>query len=1000
MGRWLPALLSFMIVSACAVQAQAQAQDNPQSISQFRHTRWTDAEEGPSRIIAMEQAPNGFLWMATGDGLTRFDGVRFEHFNGDPDAAAERGSPRSLLTRRNGDVWVGLRGFGGVWALRNGRLVDTDMPEPPLEVTDLAEGLDGTVWAATARVTDPLRRYARGRWETLDSSWGVSEGWVFDILVARDGAVWIAMLDKVLVLPRGARRFIATSATVVQGAGLAEDANGRIWLADRQGARRLPDYLRGDTDQESQPVYEIPDISRARIRFAPDGALWGTTKTAGVFRIRSPDANGAVTRYGAIDGLSGDEAAEVVVDREGTVWIGGAGLDSFVSTGLVKDETIPASPAGYRLAVDGRGNVYAGVEQTVFIIRRGQSPESMGPIPFEGLCGGRDGAVWIATANVLRRVVDGRFGRSIPVDSRTVSCGEDRTGRLWRIGDNRALSVYDNGAWRDMTDLLPQGEDRPWNVTIDGEGNPVINLDRREIIRFNGLRPSRLSNAYLGVGKSISLIQSGPSGLFVAGTTGLARIRGNRIQRLPIRDHPWLCGLTSISWTADGEPWLMSCDGLVRVSAADLDRAFDDPARPVAHVSRDDLPGLGAIGRSTDGLQAAIGGDGRFWFLTGGGVMRIQPQGLNRNPLAPPVVIQTVVTRGRTYDAALPVILPKGTRNLLISYSALSLRTPTRVRFRYKLNGVDPDWVDAGVRREATYTNLGPGQHRFRVIAANEDGVWNETGATLDFEIPRTFTQTWLFYVLCGLALAAFTWWLFTLRMRAVAARIRASMTDRLSERERIARELHDTLLQGVQGLILRLQLVAEDLPAAQSAKAALESALDDADEVVGQARDRVRDLRMAANDGDLQSALRKLLDDRFALELPAISLEVEGRERKLNYAVCDEIVQIVAEAVFNARRHAAPTRIVVRTVYRPWTLAVSVRDDGVGILPEVLHHGRSGHFGLRGMGERAHSIGGRLVVDSGADRGTTVTLELSKPARYLSAFLTAVSRQRGKRHD
>ncbi|MFY8143826.1 MAG: triple tyrosine motif-containing protein [Caulobacter sp.] len=367
--------------------------------------------------------------------------------------------------------------------------------------------------------------------------------------------------------------------------------------------------------------------------------------------------------------------------------------------------------------------------------------------------------------------------------------------------------------------------------------------------------------------------------------------------------------------------------------------------------------------------------------------MRLQPGGLVRNPSPPPVIIRSLSTGARTYPATGAITLPKGVTNLTIAYSALNLRAPAMAQFRYKLEGVDRDWVDPGQRREAFYSNLPPGKHRFQVIAANEDGVWNNTGATLDFTIPKTFVQTNLFMALCGLALALLAWLAFRLRLRAVARQIRARMSERLAERERIARELHDTLLQGVQGLILQFHLVAEDLTEKQADRASLDRVLDDADSFVGEARDRVRELRMSPTGGDLEAALDKLQQAASALGGRTITRETIGRPRALDSTACDEISQIVREAVSNATRHADASEITIRSIYGPLTLQVSVADNGVGIPADILREGREGHFGLDGMRERAHRLEGRIRIENDVNGGARITVKAPGGVVYESGL-------------
>jgi len=298
------------------------------------------------------------------------------------------------------------------------------------------------------------------------------------------------------------------------------------------------------------------------------------------------------------------------------------------------------------------------------------------------------------------------------------------------------------------------------------------------------------------------------------------------------------------------------------------------------------------------------------------------------------------------------------------------------VRFRYKLEGDDPGWVDPGGRRQAFYTNLAPGEYRFRVIAANNDGVWNSTGATLAFSIPPTFLQTNWFMLLCVLAGAAALWLLYSLRLRQMTARLRGRLEERLAERERIARELHDTLLQGFQGLMLRFQAVAERIPPDHPARRFMEEALNRGDDVLIEGRDRVRNLRVG-RDGDLTQAFARVAAE--AARDPTVQFRIveEGTPVDLHPVVHDEVVKIVTEAILNAFTHSKAKSIDVGIVYQARRFSLKVRDDGVGIDADLLNSGREGHFGFTGMRERTQKISGELTVLSRPGAGTEIDLTI-----------------------
>jgi signal transduction histidine kinase len=316
----------------------------------------------------------------------------------------------------------------------------------------------------------------------------------------------------------------------------------------------------------------------------------------------------------------------------------------------------------------------------------------------------------------------------------------------------------------------------------------------------------------------------------------------------------------------------------------------------------------------------------------------------------------------------------------------LSLSIPERVRFRYKLEGSDKDWHDAGTRRQAFYTDPKPGPYRFRVLACNNDGVWNESGATLDFSIAPAFYQTIWFQGLYWVSGGAIVWLFYLFRLRQATAQIHGRLEERLAERTRIARELHDTLLQSFQGLMLRFQVVNDLLPAGR-AKQELEQALDRADQAIVEGRQAVHDLRSSAEvTNDLAQAIRAVVDELASQDSAAFRLMVEGAARELRPIPRDEIYRIAREALRNAFTHAKARQIEVEITYDPRMLRLRIRDDGGGIPAAILEEGRSGHYGLPGMRERAKQIGANLTIWSGAETGCEIELSIPGSIAYVTS--------------
>ncbi len=983
-------LLALLLAVASPVLLAAR--DAPPGFDGYIHRAWTSDDGVPDFVQALAQTPDGYLWLGTYEGLFRFDGVSFEAIPAAP------GHPRGAIpvsavaVTRRGQLWVGYAGGAGVEAMRGGRLVRMHMPDPPGEVTGIHEGADGAIWVVGGRGRRALKRFAQGRWELIDARRGIPDNeHVASLMVARDGVVWVAMQTRLLFLRPGAARFEATPLRIAAGASMAQDARGRIWLADQSGTRMLADYPAGAARAADPRVYPpVADIRYTSLLAEPGGALWGTTYTGGIFRIATPGA-GPVAQppsFRTDHGLTSNQAMAVLRDREGSIWIASeAGLDQFRPANLVALASPPrSSPTGYLTATDAGGTTWFIARDRLYRVDRDAEPVAVaGDVAgARALCADPGGGVWLDRPGRMVRLREGRAVemRQIPVNE-VFGCGVDGRGQLWVARFGRGIGIASATGWRDVPVPGPERR-RPQDVVIDRQGRAVIILDRRAVMRIEDGRTRLWTNDAIGVA-GITVVYDSVGGLIIGGGTGLARWNGRGFDRISIDQHPWLRGVRGIVQSAGGTTWLVNNRGVIRIASAELDRAFRQPRTPIAHALFDEQDGFVSRTQGADGLQLTQGGDGRLWVLTRQGVIRIDPAKLRRNTTPPLVTIRAVTADGVRHVDPVALDLPAGTSRLAIDYSGLSMAEPGRVRFRVRLTGVDRDWTDPGARRQAFYTNLGPGRYRFEVMAANNDGVWNPVPASVALTIPPTFIQTPLFALLCLIAVAGVATLLFRLRLRALTQRIRARMAERMRERERIARELHDTLIQSVQALILRLHLVAEELPVGGDPRRSIEDALDRAEEVLAEGRDRVSELRApAGGEGDLDQQLLDMarkLGFGSGVELSAAS---EGQPRRLDPIVFSEVSRIANEALFNIWKHADARAVAIHLGWRAQSLLVRIRDDGAGIPPEVLRSGkREGHFGLPSMRERAHRIGGELMIDSAPGRGTDVTLIVPAAIAY-----------------
>lgn len=554
----------------------------------------------------------------------------------------------------------------------------------------------------------------------------------------------------------------------------------------------------------------------------------------------------------------------------------------------------------------------------------------------------------------------------------------DRSGALWLSINGLGQFHLKDDAWTFQTVLqeradltataaLTDAADRIWLTYRD----TIAVLDHGRIRRF-------FTTEGLDVGALGAIAHDGQR-LWAGGESGLAVLDGDRFRTIHAAGGTGLGPVTGILLPSHDGVWLSAGLGIVHVPDGEVQLALRDPAHRVDYEVFDlvsDLPE--ALQRRPTGApfsSAVQDRDGVLWFVTARGVVAVDRSRIHRNRLPPPVVIRSVVADDTPHSIYERVALPALTRNLRIDYTALSLSIPERVRFRYRLDGWDTDWHEAGAERTAFYTGLGPGPYAFRVVACNNDGVWNESGAVLAFTVAPAWFQTAWFRGLAVVAIATLLWALYRLRMRQVAAALSARFDARLDERTHIARELHDTLLQTIQSS----KMVADDTLGRSGDSAHMRHALQQLAEWLGLAvqegRAALNSLRTATVEGgDLTDAIRRAIENGAHPATMTIAFAVTGDDVSMHPIVSDEIYRIAYEAIHNARRHSAATRVEVTLAYGH-DVTLRVTDNGIGIEPGIAEGGRSGHFGLRGMRERAARISARLTLVSAAGSGTEITL-------------------------
>ncbi|WP_206240409.1 sensor histidine kinase [Novosphingobium terrae] len=978
-------LLVLTLTLICTGAGTAQA---GQSLEELRHTRWTVGDGAPANIMAIAQTPDGFLWLGTATGLYRFDGIRFEHVEPSDRDPARSLQVTALLAASNGDLWVGYD-YGGIGRYRHGRLLSANDRVPKGSVIAIEETRDGRIWFVSRSALGPLLRYnLRGKWHWYEPGADIPLQMLMNAMPERDGSLLVVSGDSALRIAPNTDKPVEIATDMAIFPAFAQGKDGRIWVADNRSLRLL-DGTGGRLPLSPVKLF----YQKRRLLVDHGGNLWITGQEKGLVRITAEalakikQGNSSRQIVPGFEGISGGVSESVYEDREGNVWVGSeGGLDRFVSADVNIVSDVPAPVTRFFQKEPG-ATVYFGGGAALYKLgearRNVEIAEKLPGIIGNG-CIDRDGRVLVITTRTMAQWSSGRTVNAMierPDHVAPTACAPDGRGGWW-------FSVVDDlYEWHEgRISLLHGAITGLSHATLMRSPMPGDLLSYRALQGLKLLHGGVIKNLWQGRDIPVGFIKTitpDARGMLIGGEHGLARFDGKKFEVLDDRSHPFFANVSGILTTAEGSTWIISSQGIVRILSKDLDAAFKSPASPILAFSVGHDQGIRARSNGYDMGDIAQDRQGLLWFATNRGLAWLDPRYLQRNELAPPVTIRTLTANGQSVPLEkAELVLPAGTQHISIEYTALSLKDAVANQFRYRLTGIDGDWITAGDRRQADYNSLRPGTYRFQVIAANGDGVWNYNGAVLNIVIEPFYYQTWWFkaglVLLVLILLAGIVRW----RVNSLAEKARNRVEAQLEERERIARELHDTLLQGVQGLVMRFQAVSEILPPESKAKTMIVGALERSDDIMVESRERVRNLRGQVPASDLVVRLRSIIAEGSA------SMLISGNPRDVRTVVADELVAIVAEALSNASRHANARQVTVLVDYRFWSLTVEIADDGTGVDPLILKQGsRDGHFGFIGMRERAGRLRSNLEIKSGVGQGTRVSLRVPGRVAYLSRW-------------
>ena len=1020
--RLLPLLAMVVLL---ATVSSVRALGRQRHLNEFGQQTWKSDSGLPQNTVhAVLQTRDGFLWIGTEGGLVRFDGVSFRTYSTETTPQLRSEIINDLKEDSSGALWIcttaGLvRERGGVFTR-----FATGQGLPSDSVSAVFLPRKGGVLAFTGGGVAVLHG------ERFDLIPGTEDVEAIDgsFAVVEDDSGWLRMPAGRRILSMrpdgsGLETAMIADGTIGEIRALAVLGTGEVWIGRRGGVEVLKDGGRANVASRDGPLSkEITALLADGV-----GGMWiGTSR--GLERW----TGGVVSQVGVAEGLVDAVVQRLFQDREGTLWVlTNRGVARVVNEHVDVMQSRSRLTGVLAIFEDREGSIWFGTDHSGLTVMREQAfatiseQDGLTASVVRAIYQDRSGTVWVGTnGGGLDRVDGGRVSaltRGAALSSDVVlsiaETGEglwvgtpngldlirngvvkvlttengladdfvrslyaDRDGSLW-IGTRNGLSHYQNGGLRSYSRLDGLGSDLIgailrgrngdlWIGTLGGlsrlRGDEIVNYTTKDGLGSN----------------AVTALLEDEDGTVWVGTqdAGLSRVRDGVIRALS----PAKTGLpeTVFGMLADmqGGVWLSSRKGIYRAGLARLNAAADGGSGFVAPTIYGVADGMRLSEGSSGGHPAAWRmRDGSLWFATLDGAATVTPESMAKNDLPPRTAIERVLVNDQPIDSVMGspsklLTLPPGGARIEVQYAGLSFVAPQKVRYRYRLAGFDKDWVEAGARREAFYTNVPPGHFRFLVVSSNNDGVWSTEPASFEMRVKPTLLQTWWFYALLVVAASGLVFAVYRWRVLTVKAQYQAV----LQERGRIAREIHDTLAQGYVAISVQLEVAARLL---ESSKDAALKQLEETKALVrtslADARSSIWNLRTQKDAEMLPSLLAAMTESRASEGGAALKLEVNGMYRPVSAAVEREILRVAQEAVANAVRHAEAKQIRVVLRYDASTLQLQVIDDGKGFTGASEDRSGNGHFGVQGMRERAERIGAKFAVRSRPGEGTLVDLQI-----------------------
>jgi signal transduction histidine kinase/ligand-binding sensor domain-containing protein len=984
-----------------AFSSLAEPATDVRELRDYRHVGWTTDNGGAGAAHSVGQTEDGFLWTGGPQGIYRFDGVRFESIDAVTQGTLIAADIYTYAISPRGGLWV-MTSSKGLVRYKDDRIVVLGVTNctPRARDSPMIETVDGDLWIATFQ---GLYRMHGSQCVKFSGEGTLPDTLIAGLFIDKDGTLWVKTDGDLLFLSKGATRFernplgagkSSTAAFIRQG------DDGGIWLSDDSGLRLVRDSANGNIASDRSLLPK--GIATGKFLFARDGALWICTST-GVRHIDDPRTLLALSRSSSrppddllttAGGLTSDAVWDVFQDREGSVWVGtDSGLDRLTANSIVALALPHFRESQYALLPDESGGVWTGNWDAPLMLASNDKIVTFPQISSGVMSIRRDhaGHLWFSdggTGQLWRRNGE-RFEK---VDSPATpgyparDIATDVTGALWISLINGNIYRLEDGRWQQKDEYFEKVG--AGSSLISDRAGRIWVAFQDKLLLWDAGKLTKYS-AEQGILKGFNTtLNSREDRLWMAGRAGVGLFSAGRFHALKTQQPDSFGNVIGAIEAQSGDLWLNSTGGGFLIPATEIEHWRHDPQYAVVFHRFSGPDGLiGTSGQRSPAPSIAEGSDGKIWFATNKGIFWTDPAHIaaSHNATPPPVKVISIAFAGKTSEPLDGLKLPVGTESFEIDYAALSLVSPERVEFRYRLEGFETDWQEAGGRRQAYYTNLSPGSYRFQVIASNNSGVWNMAGTSLDFIIQPKYFQTGWFRVLCALLVAAVIAVLFRIRLQQATSKIRGRLAAQMAERERIARELHDTILQGFYGVLLRFHAAIEQIPPGETTREVLGRVLDSAENIVNEGRDSVRELRGESADTlKLGEEFRKASQNYESPGAPSLRVTTQGTPCPIHPMVYRETYRIGHQALANAYQHAAASTIIVALHYGPELFTLLVEDDGVGIDRSVLDAGgRAGHWGMRGMRERARSVGGHYTARCGATGGTVIEFKIAAKLAY-----------------